>query len=728
MWTPPLNFISLHYAYILSLGLLGLIIMYPYGNLRAVDAYFFGVSASTESGLNTVDVKDLETYQQLFIYFIPIIANLGFINIIVVVVRLHWFERRLKPPTLLRGDPNRGENSDREKDPEAVTHEAHDKNPTSVYAAGLGSANTTQSIDQTSDSVGDQNRTTASVDNAAQVAADTKGNNEVAPSHVAFALERHPRHESKSLYVPSPREREQGHPVVELDEVRSDDGTPISSTWIMLGLISVLYSEDEIVKATNAEVEHGGAVRRRKPDGLSIVEATSIERVASSVFVLGATPSHERPRSQSRSSQQRHPDMPYLSSQATIGRNSQFTNLTAHDREKLGGIEYRSLKLLLKIVLAYFFGLHLFGAICLVGWIQNANPKYLDYLKECGQDKNWWAFYSAQTMVDNLGFTLTPDSMITFQDATFPMLVMSFLAYAGNTCYPCLLRFVIWAMSKLVPKNSSLKEPLDFLLKHPRRCYTLLFPSHPTWILFGILFALNFVDVLLIVVLDLHNPAVNNLPGGPRVLAAIFQAASSRHTGTSTFNLADVNPAVQFSLLVMMYISVYPIAIAVRASNTYEEKALGVYLPDVDYDENKGTSYVLRHMQNQLSFDLWYIFLGIFCICVAEADKIVDNSNPAVAVFPIFFEVVSAYGNVGLSLGHPSVLTSLCGQFTPFSKIVICAMMIRGRHRGLPYQLDRAIMLPGDRTSEDGESEGRARADVDADGGDMRGIKRYHTR
>lgn len=133
--------------------------------------------------------------------------------------------------------------------------------------------------------------------------------------------------------------------------MRSDDGTPISSTWIMLGLISVLYSEDEIVKATNAEVEHGGAVRRRKPDGLSIVEATSIERVASSVFVLGATPSHERPRSQSRSSQQRHPDMPYLSSQATIGRNSQFTNLTAHDREKLGGIEYRSLKLLLKIVL-----------------------------------------------------------------------------------------------------------------------------------------------------------------------------------------------------------------------------------------------------------------------------------------------------------------------------------------------------------------------------------------
>ena len=171
-------------------------------------------------------------------------------------------------------------------------------------------------------------------------------------------------------------------------------------------------------------------------------------------------------------------------------------------------------------------------------------------------------------MVDNLGLTLTPDSMISFQDATFPMIVMSFLAYAGNTIYPCLLRLVIWTMFKCVPQQSSLKEPLAFLLKYPRRCYTLLFRSRPTWILFGIVFLLNFVDVLLIIVLDLHNPAVNNLSPGPRILAAIFQAASARHTGTSTFNLAKVNPAVQFSLLVMMYIAIFPIAISIQIDRT----------------------------------------------------------------------------------------------------------------------------------------------------------------
>ena len=43
-----------------------------------------------------MDVKDLQLYQQLVIYFTPILGNLGFINIIVVIVRLYWFEKRLK--------------------------------------------------------------------------------------------------------------------------------------------------------------------------------------------------------------------------------------------------------------------------------------------------------------------------------------------------------------------------------------------------------------------------------------------------------------------------------------------------------------------------------------------------------------------------------------------------------------------------------------------------------
>jgi Trk-type K+ transport system membrane component len=147
---------------------------------------------------------------------------------------------------------------------------------------------------------------------------------------------------------------------------------------------------------------------------------------------------------------------------------------------------------------------------------------------------------------------------------------------------------------------------------------------------------MNFVDVLLIIVLDLDNPAVNDLPMRPRILSSLFQAASARHTGTSTLNLALVNPAVQFSLLCMMYIAIFPIAIAIRTSNTYEEKALGIYGSENSPDERNGMSYFMMHVRNQLSFDLWYIFLGTFCICIAESERIMDVSEPV----SLFYESI----------------------------------------------------------------------------------------
>jgi Trk-type K+ transport system membrane component len=232
-------------------------------------------------------------------------------------------------------------------------------------------------------------------------------------------------------------------------------------------------------------------------------------------------------------------------------------------------------------------------------------------------------------MINNLGLTLTPDSMISFRDATWPMLLTSFLALAGNTFYPIFLRLAIWTVYKLTPSTVPQKEALRFLLDHPRRCYTLLFSSTATWTLTGILVALNFVDVLLIVTLDLDNPEVNALPVGPRILAAIFQAASSRHTGTASFNLANVNPAVQFSLMVMMYISIFPIAITNRMSSIYEDRTLGLFENDVEADEQAGgAQYVIHHMRNQLSFDLWYVFLGVFCICASESKRIMDTNDP----------------------------------------------------------------------------------------------------
>ena len=146
-----------------------------------------------------------------------------------------------------------------------------------------------------------------------------------------------------------------------------------------------------------------------------------------------------------------------------------------------------------------------------------------------------------------------------------------------------------------------------------------------------------------------------------------------------------------------MYISVFPIAISVRRTNVYEEKSLGIYASSGDdAEDEKETSYVGAHLRRQLSFDLWYVFLGFFVIAVAEGGRISNTNDYAFSMFSVLFEIVSAYGTVGLSLGYPNINASFSAEFNVISKLVIIAMQIRGRHRGLPYELDRAVLLPSE--------------------------------
>lgn len=191
MWKPPLNFITLHYAYIITLGILGIVILYPYGNLSAVDAYLFGVSSSTESGLNPVDVKELKTYQQLFLYFVPIVANAGFINLIVVVVRLHWFEKHLKKlaPTLLQSE------SLRSKDAEAQTSKINADRPPEAKTAHMHSSALYDNLSKLNK---EDDRSVSGNDN-------NGGENPTKHKQIPFT------DNSKALHIPSPRERDRGN-------------------------------------------------------------------------------------------------------------------------------------------------------------------------------------------------------------------------------------------------------------------------------------------------------------------------------------------------------------------------------------------------------------------------------------------------------------------------------------------------------------------------------------
>lgn len=386
----------------------------------------------------------------------------------------------------------------------------------------------------------------------------------------------------------------------------------------------------------------------------------------------------------------------YLSWIPTIGRNSTFVHLSEEQKEELGGVEYRAVKLLIKILLTYYIGFHIIAFLIFVPWIQTQS-KYSKIIRDIGVSPTWWGFFTAQSSFNDLGFTLTPDSMQSFNTSVYVMVFMSFFIVIGNTGFPVLLRFIIWILFKVSKPLSLLKESLGFLLDHPRRCFTLLFPSVPTWWLFSILVVLNAVDLILFIILDLHSTYLSHIKVGYRVMDGLFQAFSTRTAGFAVIDLSQLHPAIQVSYMLMMYISVLPLAISIRRTNVYEEQSLGLYLKEENQEsddvENSTKTFIGTHLRNQLSFDLWFIFLGLFIICIAEGGKL-NNQDVRFSVFSILFEIISAYGTVGLSLGYPNTNESFSKKFSTVSKLVMIAMMIRGRHRGLPYALDRAIMLP----------------------------------
>ncbi|OCL02181.1 high affinity potassium transport protein [Glonium stellatum] len=756
---PHFNFITIHYTYLIGWALLGSVLMYPAGGLAYIDALYFASGAATQSGLNPVDLNKINTYQQVIIFFMACVCNPIFINTFVVFVRLYWFEKRfqnvVREARNLRHTRSRSRTRSETKGDRDIGREEHGvRGREIVVLRGVDGQAQGENIEEpipdpngtkeqdTNGETSSHHRggTMESPQEISTSSSDLPESEVVSPFHrdIVFADEVKPHHSRRlsnleripeqlpkeqhiafvenqrnpkdkaTLRIPGPRDFDRGDVPQRVED--EDEGGPLNKQ------VTTDYEHEREEREKQKESDTDVPVELNSDDhplkrNITIDEPDHPRRPTTglSAFSFGRRSKaadqekesmhlRHRPRSRTLGSimssrtEERDP-MPYLSWTPTIGRNSAFVDLTEEQREELGGIEYRALKTLAFILVCYFVGLQLLGMLCLLPWIVR-EQKYVQLLESDGVSTVWWGFFTPASMFNDLGFTLTPDSMISFQTAVFPLLLGVFLIIAGNTGFPCLLRLVIWISEKLVPEGSGVWEELRFLLDHPRRCFTLLFPSSATWWLFWVLVLLNGIDLIFFIILDLNDPTVTSLKPGFRFLDGLFQAASTRTAGFSVVNLAALHPAIQVSYLIMMYISVFPIAISMRQTNVYEEKSLGVWASEDEDDQP--SSYLGAHLRRQLSFDLWFVFLGFFLIAIVEGNRLENTNDYAFTLFSVLFEIVSAYGTVGLSLGYPGINASFSAEFKVLSKLIMILMQIRGRHRGLPYALDRAILLPSE--------------------------------
>ncbi|KAI0078494.1 TrkH-domain-containing protein [Panus rudis PR-1116 ss-1] len=415
----------------------------------------------------------------------------------------------------------------------------------------------------------------------------------------------------------------------------------------------------------------------------------------------------QNPKKESKSIRKLKEDFEHL----IIGRNSWFNTdeLTDEELERLGGIEYRALRFLSYLVFFYFVGIQLISFILIAPWLSTTSA-YDDVFNSQPRlvNKAWFSAFQVVAAYTGGGMSLVDAGMVPFQNAYLLIFSLIFAILAGNHGLPIFLRLSIWIATKFVEDGSEADETLHFLLDHPRRCFLYLFPSHVTWFLLATLIIFTTIEWASFVVLDLGLDVLKSLSPGTQAVAGLFQSFAVRASGFSIVSLASLAPSFQFLCIVMMYIAVYPVALSIRSTNVYEERSLGVFeLPDEDEEEPELGEHGSRrerigkyfgwHLRRQVAYDIWWLVWGIFVICIVERTKIMDDDNaPWFNLFRIIFELVSAFGGIGLTLGIPTENFSFSGAFGPISKLVVIVIMIRGRHRGLPVAIDRAILLPSD--------------------------------
>ncbi|KAK4950089.1 hypothetical protein LTR10_011066 [Elasticomyces elasticus] len=267
--------------------------------------------------------------------------------------------------------------------------------------------------------------------------------------------------------------------------------------------------------------------------------------------------------------------------------------------------------------------------------------------------------------------------MMSFRKKWLILIVSGRAVATGNTFYPIFLRIYVWLISKVIPKNSEMHHGLSFLLHHPRRCYLWLFDRKTTCILAAVQDGL-ILEWVLFEILNIHQTAVWAIP--PDV----------QHSTSTQSRLPKYH--VPFPLPTHHLLAQYQ---RVRGAVGLEADIYEANRPDKEKSRSeKQNPSAGTHIQNQLACDLWWIALAWCLITIIEEPQLNDAAG-GYNNFTILFEVISAYGNCGLTLGVLYDSFAPCGCFHALSKLILITVMLRGRLRTLSMALDRSILLPG---------------------------------
>src|SRR5699024_4522335 len=257
--------------------------------------------------------------------------------------------------------------------------------------------------------------------------------------------------------------------------------------------------------------------------------------------------------------------------------------------------------------------------------------------------------FSTVSAISNGGFDITGNSLIPYQQDYFIQLMTMILIVIGAIGFPVLVEVKEFLMT---PRKS-------------RRFYRFSLFTKVTTTTFA---ALIVFGTGIIYLIDMFA-YFKGMPADQAFFASLFQSVTTRSGGLSTIPVDQLREQNHLFMSILMFIGASPSSAGGGIRTT--TFALVVIFIITYARGGKSIRLFRREVYDQdLKKAVTVTFLAL--VLVMGALFMISLIEPAYSMMEILFEVTSAFGTVGLSLG-------ITGELTIVSKCVLMILMFIGR-------------------------------------------------
>ncbi len=281
---------------------------------------------------------------------------------------------------------------------------------------------------------------------------------------------------------------------------------------------------------------------------------------------------------------------------------------------------------------------------------------WLGYGYELG-DAVWYGVFHSISAFNNAGFALYADSLIGFAGDGWMLMPLNLAVILGGLGFPVLFELGRRIIGRV--KASQIGGVIESRL-HWTLSTRLVLWSTLILLVFGTVY---------FAVIEWNNPATIGQMGIiEKLLNSFTQSVMPRTAGFNSVNIAEVYPATLMGMDLMMFIGGGSASTAGGIKLTTAAVLIFIVWTEIRGETavNVGSRRLPRSIQRQA---LTIISLASLAVITAT---ILISITTDFTTDQIFFEVVSAFGTVGLSTG-------ITPQMPVFGQFILMALMFGGR-------------------------------------------------